>query len=91
MRWLAVLLLVALSACRKDQPPRLSVICIGDGVGGASCVDSANKRFYLPPSKLKNYWMTTSVDIANFSSWCYGGAPSDAKEAMKDIRSDILR
>lgn len=73
-------------ACRTDKPPVISIICLGDGFGGSDCSLSAAGtvpegcsvkdpsqplQVYCPPSALKDFWMTTQADEANFSSWCY--------------------
>jgi hypothetical protein len=88
--------LVFLSSCRTDPPPKLSIICIGDGLGGAECADSFGNSVYRLPSQLKNFWMTTEADEANFASWCYEGTPNAAPspspavlQAMEDIKKQI--
>lgn len=82
-KMLCLALAFSLSGCRTDQPPKLSIICIGDGFGGADCVENGGARTYKSPTDLKNYWMTTETDQANFSSWCYGG---DVRPAMNEIK-----
>lgn len=71
---LCLALVSLLSSCkgtRKDQPPVLSVICLGDGFGGADCSMPDGSKKYLSPSELKNYWMTTNADAQNLVQWCY--------------------
>jgi len=71
---LCLALALSLNSCkgtRKDSPPVLSVICLGDGFGGADCSMADGSKRYLPPSELKNYWMTTNADAQNLVSWCY--------------------
>lgn len=83
-------LLLVLSSCRSSQPPALSIVCIGDGFGGADCVDSGGNKVYKPPSQLVNYWMTTEVDEQNFTTWCYGSNSSTAVQAgMQNIKEKI--
>lgn len=82
----------------------LSIICIGDGFGGcdgslpdggavpAGCtVKDAQfpTRVYCPPSALKNYWMTTEPDQANYSAWCYKTSPQTTASVMAEIKSEI--
>jgi len=76
--------------CRTSKPPSISIICIGDGAGGADCVDSAGNKVYKKPSELKNFWMTTQYDEANFTAWCYDTSPAKAAKAMSAIKKNIL-
>ena len=71
---LCLALALSLSSCkssRSDPPPVLSIICLGDGFGGADCSLADGTKKYLPPSELKNYWMTTNGDAQNLVQWCY--------------------
>ncbi len=74
---------------RKDPPPEISIICIGDGFGGANCVLAGGVRIYKAPSELKNFWMTTEVDEANYSSWCYKIPVRTTNAAMAQIENQI--
>ena len=65
------LALLILSSCRDSQPPVISIICIGDGFGGADCSDPQGNKIHKGPSDLQGFWMTTETDEANFASWCY--------------------
>lgn len=88
--WLSLVLGFLLSSCRTSKPPALSIICLGDGVGGADCVDSVGNKIYKKPSELLNYWMTTEVDEQNFASWCYGGGSGGAvKAGMESIKNQV--
>lgn len=79
------------AGCRNDKPPQLSVVCTLDGLGGGDCADPQGKYIYKSPSEMKNWWATTQTDEANYSSWCYGGAPQGAAGAkLEQIRSRIL-
>lgn len=80
--------LVALSSCRKDTPPPVE-ICIGDGVGGADCIEKDGSRRYRRPSELENYWMTNQEDQAAFASWCYKANPQSVERAMDRIAGDL--
>ena len=82
---LLVSLGLLLSSCRTDAPPKLSIICIGDGFGGADCTDSTGNKVYKSPTDLLNFWMTTQVDEANYTSWCYGTTASVVKPFMDEI------
>lgn len=77
-----------LSGCRETFPPKIEV-CIGDGFGGADCVEADGAKLYKAPSTLKTYWMTNSSDIANFSSWCYNVPNSSVEIQMRSIAKDI--
>ncbi len=65
MLYLAVLL----SGC-GTAPPKIP-ICIGDGFGGADCVEVDQTKTYRKPSDLKNYWMTDQQSMSDFANWCY--------------------
>lgn len=81
---------LSLNACRSSQPPALSLVCIGDGVGGADCVDHAGNKIYKTPSELLNFWMTTETDEQNFAQWCYGASsPAPIKAGMTQIMEKI--
>jgi hypothetical protein len=86
--FLVALGLLALSACRDSVPPKIEV-CIGDGFGGADCVEADGSKLYKSPSALENYWMTSQPDEANFASWCYDTTPAVAKIGMEKIKSKI--
>jgi len=86
---LVLLVLLISSGCRKDQPPALSIICLGDGVGGADCSTSEGKRVHKLPSELKNYWMTTNNDFQNFSAWCYQIDAKSIKQEIEAKRAEI--
>lgn len=75
----------------KSNPPSLSVICIGDGHGGADCVTSAGQNVYKSPTDLLNFWMTTEVDQQNYASWCYGAKPSEVATTMAVMKKNILK
>jgi hypothetical protein len=80
---------LSLVSCRTDKPPVLSIICIGDGFGGADCSLPDGTTKYLAPSELKNFWMTTEMDMQNFSSWCYKTTQEDAKASTDAIKDRI--
>ena len=82
---LGSLLCSALASCRTDKPPVISIVCIGDGFGGADCVDSTGAKIYRKPSELLNYWMTTQVDESNFAAWCYQVNPPTAEKQLEAI------
>lgn len=87
---LLFLALAFLSGCRTSQPPKLSVICIGDGYGGANCADSAGNKVYKKPSELVNFWMTTENDEQNFAQWCYGSStPEPIHASMNAIKEKV--
>ena len=67
----------------------MSLICIGDGFGGADCSTAAGTHIYKSPSELKDYWMTTQTDEANFASWCYDAPPSLVKQSMDSMKASI--
>jgi hypothetical protein len=82
-------LFLLLSSCRDSTPPVLSIICIGDGVGGADCVDSTGAQVHKDPSDLLNFWMTTEADEQNFTSWCYDESESKIQNAMRGVKEHI--
>lgn len=82
---LCLAIALAFSACRNDKPPSLSIICIGDGFGGADCVTSAGERIYKKPSELRTFWMTSQNDMQNFASWCYDTDKKEVRPYMSDI------
>lgn len=86
--WLG-LCAVALDACRNDAPPRLSLVCTLDGVGGGDCADPDGKYVYKAPSEMLNYWATTQTDEANYTAWCYGTAPALITAKLEETRARI--
>jgi len=62
---------LGLASCRKDPPPILSIICLGDGFGGADCSLADGTKVWKSPTELKDFWMTTNADMQNYVSWCY--------------------
>jgi len=85
----AAVVLLSLLGCRKDQPPKISIICLGDGFGGADCTLADGSHVSKLPSELKDFWMTTNTDMANFASWCYGGSPPAAKVMLRSMKAEI--
>jgi len=81
---LASLGLLLLSSCRDSVPPKIE-ICIGDGAGGADCVESDGSQMHRTPSQLTNYWMTSEPDEANLLSWCYMSETSLIMHGMDKI------
>lgn len=88
VRLCLALALLAASGCRESRPPKIE-ICLGDGVGGADCVQRDGARKYRPPSELKNYWMTNPEDQAAFAAWCYDTSIQNAKEGMDAKEGEI--
>lgn len=94
MKTYALVISVVLAAflcgsCRNSKPPKISLICLGDGYGGADCVDPAGNKIYKSPSDLKDFWMTTQVDEANYSAWCYDTSVSNTTKAMQVMNARI--
>jgi hypothetical protein len=88
-RQVLALLLLGLIGCRTDHPPKISIICLGDGFGGADCTLADGSHVSRLPSELKDFWMTTNTDMANFSSWCYGGPAPAAKAMLRSMKAEI--
>jgi len=103
---LASLALLSISGCRSDKPPVISIICLGDGFGGADCSLGANAtapagcsasdptqptHVYCLPSALTNFWMTSEADESAWASWCYGSAPQASRAVLKTMRQEIRR
>lgn len=84
------LVFLSLNSCRKSHPPHIEV-CLGDGVGGADCVEADGTTRYRLPSELNNYWMTNQPDMQNFSSWCYDTNLKNAAMGMESIQTQIGR
>lgn len=68
----------------SSTPPPMPV-CIGDGKGGAQCVDATDKTFYADPASLNNWWMTSPESMAAFTAWCYGAKVDQVKSEMQKI------
>lgn len=85
---LAILGLLA-SSCRTSVPPKIE-ICLGDGFGGADCVETDGTQLYRAPSALKDYWMTNQNDETNFASWCYAVSAEDVRPAMAQIKRTLV-
>lgn len=81
---------LALTSCRKDTPPAISIICTLDGTGGGDCATADGTKVHKAPSELLNYWATTQTDEANFSGWCYKIPPAQSSAVLDDIRRDIM-
>ena len=81
--------LLNLSACRNDKPPQLGLICTLDGFGGGDCVTSDGTKVYKSPSEMKNFWATTQVDEANFTSWCYKTTPAGTNAELEKLKTQM--
>ena len=88
-RLLLVALAFPLASCRDSQPPKIE-ICIGDGFGGADCVEADGSKLYRAPSALTSYWMTSEPDEANFASWCYQTTQQEVDPVMNQIRLGVF-
>lgn len=90
--WLGKMLLVglvSLLSCRNSIPPKIE-ICIGDGFGGADCVEADGTKKYRPPSELLDYWSTNETDMQAFSSWCYDAGMPSTRKSLKIVKSQII-
>lgn len=83
-RLLCLSLGLLLTSCRSSVPPKIE-ICIGDGFGGADCVEADGTKKYRAPTDLLNYWMTGEADESNYSAWCYQTSASNARAGMRAI------
>ena len=83
-----VALLLDTTACRGTVPPKIP-ICIGDGFGGADCVEKDGSSGYRAPSELKNYWMTDQGSMSQFSAWCYRTSSREVRPHMEVIKSYV--
>ena len=88
---LVLLGLLPLEGCRDSVPPVFSVICLGDGIGGADCSLPGGASEHLLPSQLKNFWMTTNADMQNYTAWCYQTTPAVAAKGMSEIAEGIRK
>lgn len=84
---LITLLAVYAAGCPRDYPPKLSLICTLDGIGGGDCSDSTGVHIYKAPSEMTNYWATTQTDAENLVSWCYGVSQPVAKKFIAEFVS----
>lgn len=78
------------SGCRESVPPKIE-ICIGDGFGGADCIEADGSKLYKSPSALKNYWMTNEPDQANFTAWCYDSGVPAVNAGMSQVKAAVLK
>lgn len=85
-----LLLALPLLSCRTSVPPQIE-ICLGDGFGGADCVERDGTQMYRSPSSLQNYWMTNQVDESSFSQWCYQTTQENVDLHMQMIAEDIKK
>lgn len=83
-----LVLALVLTSCRDSTPPKIEV-CLGDGFGGADCIEADGSKLYRPPSQLKNYWMTSEPDEANLLSWCYDTSQTNVEAGMHEIKSEV--
>lgn len=86
-RPLCLALALSFSGCRTSKPPVIE-ICIGDGAGGANCVESDGSRKYRLPSEMKNYWATNQPDQARFAAWCYDTNEANIETVMASIKKN---
>lgn len=77
------------AGCRRDQPPQISIVCIGDGLGGCDGAHPDGSTEYVPPSGMKDMWCTTQTDEANFAAWCYNTSVQKVQRQMARIRARI--
>lgn len=88
--WAAVsIVVVSISACRSDQPPKISLICLADGAGGMDCVTPDGEKKYLPPSQTTNMWCAPQLDMERFASWCYKANTKDVANKMAEIQEQV--
>lgn len=76
------LFVLSVASCRGSLPPKIPV-CIGDGAGGADCVNEVGEEYYCDAQCLENYWMTTQDGMEKFSNWCYEIPRYTSKEKEK--------
>ncbi len=55
-------------------PPAIPM-CLGDGTGGADCVEFDGTPSARAPQDLKNFWMTDQESMNALVSWCYRTEP----------------
>jgi len=86
---LAIGIAMMLASCRSDIPPKLSTVCVLDGLGGGDCIEADGSKKYMAPSEMENFWATTQTDEANFAAWCYNVPKEVVESKMKEMRDAI--
>ena len=89
-RPLLVGLALVLVSCRDSVPPPIE-ICIGDGFGGAKCIERDGSKLYRTPSELTNYWLTNQPDMQAFSSWCYDTSSKIMSKNLNEVKEEITK
>ena len=56
------------------MPPAIPM-CLGDGKGGADCVEFEGSPSRRTAKELENYWMTDAESMNALISWCYRVEP----------------
>lgn len=79
---LLVVLALSLSACRKDPPPPMDN-CLGDGQGGADCLDISGNYYYCDAECMLNRLAFRQDQFANFAAWCYDTKVKNVKPALQ--------
>jgi hypothetical protein len=50
-------------------------MCLGDGMGGADCIEFDGSLSRRNERELEGYWMTDPESMGAFSTWCYDAEP----------------
>lgn len=87
---ITTLLIISSLACRTSKPPGIT-ICLGNGLGGATCKDPMGVVTHKSPSELENYWMLSPTDSLNFSKWCYDTSLDAATKGLNLMNEEIKR
>lgn len=89
--WTILLTLTAVycSGCpEKSYPPRMNLICTGDGHGGGDCRTPEQVDVYKSPSELKNWWMVSQEDAAALTAWCYGVSDEKGMQMVQNFMAE---
>lgn len=71
-------------SCRTSKPPGMTV-CLGNGAGGADCVDQFGVRSTKLPSELEDFFMLSPSDASAYSSWCFHTTTKLTDPIVKDL------
>ena len=69
-------LVLALTASGCGSVPPAIPMCLGDGMGGADCIEFDGSLSRRNERELQNYWMTDAESMNALVSWCYRTAPN---------------
>jgi len=69
MKLIFIVTLLFLVSCSSTMPK--IDICVGDGYGGADCIDVKRNPYYMLPSQLENFNAFENAELVKYYDYCY--------------------